>query len=123
MKKTTPSMEDILDGLLKQGMTICLGDIGICGTPDRFINASHALGVGDLTVVSNNAGLKGVGPGKMLQSHQVKRMIASYVREIREFERPDLSGELDLEFAPQGSLAECGRAGGASIPALTPANR
>ncbi len=105
-----------LDGLLFDGMTIVAGGFGLCGIPEKLIAAIHDSGVRDLTVVSNNAGVDGFGLGVLLQSRQVKKMIASYVGENKEFERQYLSGELDLEFAPQGTLAERIRAGGAGIP-------
>lgn len=118
MNKTYPSAEDALADVLKQGMTICVGGFGVCGIPERLIDALHAAGVNDLTIVSNNAGIDGVGLGKLLRSRQIKRMIASYVGENKEFERQYLSCELELEFTPQGTLAERCRAGGAGIPAF-----
>ncbi|MBV8971511.1 MAG: CoA transferase subunit A [Sphingomonadaceae bacterium] len=105
-----------LDGLLFDGMTIVAGGFGLCGIPEKLIAAVHASGVKDLTVVSNNAGVDDFGLGVLLRSRQVKKMISSYVGENKEFERQFLSGELELEFAPQGTLAERIRAGGAGIP-------
>jgi len=105
-----------LDGLLFDGMTIVAGGFGLCGIPEKLIAAVHASGVKNLTVVSNNAGVDGFGLGVLLNSRQVTKMIASYVGENKEFERQYLSGELELEFSPQGTLAERIRAGGAGIP-------
>ena len=104
-----------LDGLLFDGMTIAAGGFGLCGIPELLIAAIAASGVKDLTVVSNNAGVDGFGLGVLLHNRQVKKMISSYVGENKEFERQYLSGELALEFAPQGTLAERLRAGGAGI--------
>ena len=105
-----------LDGLLVDGMTIVAGGFGLCGIPENAIAAIRATGTKGLTVVSNNAGVDGFGLGLLLESRQVKKMIASYVGENKEFERQYLAGELELEFAPQGTLAERMRAGGAGIP-------
>jgi 3-oxoacid CoA-transferase A subunit len=105
-----------LDGVLFDGMTICAGGFGLCGIPERLIDAIEASGVRDLTIASNNAGIDGQGLGKLLRSRQVKKMISSYVGENKEFERQFLSGELEVEFCPQGTLAERVRAGGAGIP-------
>jgi len=105
-----------LDGLLVDGMTIVAGGFGLCGIPENAIAAIRAAGTKGLTVVSNNAGVDGFGLGLLLESRQVKKMIASYVGENKEFERQYLAGELELEFAPQGTLAERMRAGGAGIP-------
>ena len=105
-----------LAGLLKDNMTICAGGFGLCGIPERLIDAIEASGVKGLTVVSNNAGIDGVGLGKLLRSRQIAKMISSYVGENKEFERQYLSGELEVEFCPQGTLAERCRAGGAGIP-------
>ena len=105
-----------LDGLLFDGMTIVSGGFGLCGIPEKLIAAIHASGIKDITVVSNNAGVDGFGLGVLLHSRQVRKMIASYVGENKEFERQYLAGELDLEFSPQGTLAERIRAGGAGIP-------
>jgi 3-oxoacid CoA-transferase subunit A len=105
-----------LEGVLFDGMTICAGGFGLCGIPERLIDAIDAAGVRDLTIASNNAGIDGQGLGKLLRSRQVKKMISSYVGENKEFERQFLSGELEVEFCPQGTLAERVRAGGAGIP-------
>jgi 3-oxoacid CoA-transferase subunit A len=111
-----PDAAAALDGLLKDGMTICAGGFGLSGIPERLIDAIEASGVKGLTVVSNNAGIDGVGLGKLLRSRQIAKMISSYVGENKEFERQYLSGELEVEFCPQGTLAERCRAGGAGIP-------
>ena len=116
MKKIYPDAAAALDGLLFDGMTICAGGFGLCGIPERLIDAIQASGVRDLTIASNNAGIDGEGLGKLLRSRQVKKMISSYVGENKEFERQYLSGELEVEFCPQGTLAERCRAGGAGIP-------
>lgn len=105
-----------LSGLLFDGMTIAAGGFGLCGIPETLIDGVLAAGVKDLTIVSNNAGVDDFGLGKLLQTRQVKKMISSYVGENKEFERQYLSGELEIEFAPQGTLAERMRAGGAGIP-------
>jgi 3-oxoacid CoA-transferase subunit A len=105
-----------LDGLLFDGMTICSGGFGLCGIPERLIDAIEASEVNNLTVVSNNCGIDGEGLGKLLRSRQVSKVIASYVGENKEFERQYLAGELEVEFCPQGTLAERVRAGGAGIP-------
>ncbi|BCA62181.1 succinyl-CoA--3-ketoacid-CoA transferase [Sphingomonas sp. HMP9] len=105
-----------LEGLLFDGMTICAGGFGLCGIPERLIDAIETSGVKDLTIASNNAGIDGQGLGKLLRSRKVKKMISSYVGENKEFERQYLSGELEVEFCPQGTLAERCRAGGAGIP-------
>src|SRR4030081_2263930 len=104
-----------LEGIVKDGMTLMCGGFGACGIPENLIDALHASGIRDLTVVSNNAGLDGVGLGLLLQSRQIRKMISSYVGENKEFERQYLAGELQLEFNPQGTLAERIRAGGAGI--------
>jgi len=114
--KIFPDATAALAGLLKNGMTICAGGFGLCGIPERLIDAIEASGVRGLTVVSNNAGVDGEGLGKLLRSRQIAKMISSYVGENKEFERQYLSGELELEFCPQGTLAERCRAGGAGIP-------
>ena len=115
-KKLFSSAEAALEGLLFDGMTICSGGFGLCGIPERLIDALLASGVKGLTVASNNAGIDGVGLGKLLRSRQIKKMISSYVGENKEFERQYLAGELEVEFCPQGTLAERCRAGGAGIP-------
>ena len=116
MKKIYRSASDALDGLLFDGMTIAAGGFGLCGIPEVLIAAIHAAGTRNLTVASNNAGVDGFGLGVLLATRQVKKMISSYVGENAEFMRQYLSGELELEFTPQGTLAERMRAGGAGIP-------
>lgn len=118
MTRIYPSADAALADLLRDDMTLCVGGFGLCGIPERLIDAVLASGVKGLTVVSNNAGIDGVGLGKLLRSRQIRKMIASYVGENKEFERQYLAGELDLEFNPQGTLAERCRAGGAGIPAF-----
>jgi 3-oxoacid CoA-transferase A subunit len=115
-KKIYPNAEAALDGLLFDGMMVCAGGFGLCGIPERLIDAMLANGVKNITVASNNAGIDGVGLGKLLRARQIKKMISSYVGENKEFERQYLSGELEVEFCPQGTLAERCRAGGAGIP-------
>src|SRR5487761_2709649 len=107
-----------LGDILKDGMTLMSGGFGTCGVPENLIAAVYELGARDLTVVSNNAGLDGFGLGVLLKRHQVRKMISSYVGENKEFERQYLAGELELEFNPQGTLAERIRAGGAGIYAF-----
>jgi len=114
--KIFPDATAALDGLLRDGMTICAGGFGLCGIPERLIDAIEASGVKGLTVVSNNAGIDGVGLGKLLRTRQIAKMVSSYVGENKEFERQYLAGELEVEFCPQGTLAERCRAGGAGIP-------
>ncbi len=116
MQKIFPDAEAALDGLLHDGMTIAAGGFGLCGIPERLIDAIVASGVKDLTIASNNAGIDNEGLGKLLRTRQVKKMISSYVGENKEFERQFLAGELEVEFCPQGTLAERMRAGGAGIP-------
>jgi 3-oxoacid CoA-transferase subunit A len=116
MQKIYPNAEAALDGLLFDGMTIAAGGFGLCGIPERLIDAIQASGVKDLVIASNNAGIDNEGLGKLLRTKQVKKMIASYVGENKEFERQFLAGELEVEFTPQGTLAERMRAGGAGIP-------
>ena len=116
MQKIYPDAAAALDGLLFDGMTICAGGFGLCGIPERLIDAIQTSGVRDLTIASNNAGIDNEGLGKLLRTRQVKKMISSYVCENKEFERQFLSGELEVEFCPQGTLAERMRAGGAGIP-------
>jgi 3-oxoacid CoA-transferase subunit A len=116
MKKLFPDAKAALDGLLFDGMTLCAGGFGLCGIPERLIEAILDSGVKDLTVASNNAGIDNEGLGKLLRTRQIKKMISSYVGENKEFERQYLSGELEVEFCPQGTLAERCRAGGAGIP-------
>lgn len=116
MKKIYPDAGAALEGLLFDGMTICAGGFGLCGIPERLIDAIRDSGVKDLTVVSNNAGIDNEGLGKLLRTRQIRKMISSYVGENKEFERQYLAGELEVEFCPQGTLAERCRAGGAGIP-------
>ena len=116
MKKLYPDAAAALDGVLFDGMTICAGGFGLCGIPERLIDAILAAGTKNLTIASNNAGIDGEGLGKLLRTRQVKKMISSYVGENKEFERQYLAGELEVEFCPQGTLAERCRAGGAGIP-------
>ena len=116
MDKIYPNAAAALDGLLFDGMTICAGGFGLCGIPERLIDAIQGSGVKDLTIASNNAGIDNEGLGKLLRTRQVRKMISSYVGENKEFERQYLAGELEVEFCPQGTLAERCRAGGAGIP-------
>ena len=116
MRKTYPDAAAALEGLLFDGMTICAGGFGLCGIPERLIDAIRDSGVKELTFVSNNAGIDNEGLGKLLRTRQVRKMISSYVGENKEFERQYLAGELEVEFCPQGTLAERCRAGGAGIP-------
>ena len=116
MQKLYPSAAAALDGVLRDGMLIASGGFGLCGVPERLIEAIQASGVKDLTFASNNAGIDNEGIGKLLRTRQVRKMIASYVGENKEFERQFLAGELEVEVCPQGTLAERMRAGGAGIP-------
>ncbi|HWA90942.1 MAG TPA: CoA transferase subunit A [Rhizomicrobium sp.] len=116
MKKVHPSAKAALEGLLFDGMTIMSGGFGLCGIPETLIAALRDSGVKNLTVISNNAGVDDFGLGLLLQTRQIKKMVSSYVGENETFERQYLSGELELEFNPQGTLAERIRAGGAGIP-------
>ena len=116
MGKVYDSASAALDGVLFDGMLIAAGGFGLCGIPADLIGAIHDAGTKNLTVASNNAGIDGIGLGLLLDSRQIKKMIASYVGENDEFMRQYLSGELELEFCPQGTLAERMRAGGAGIP-------
>jgi 3-oxoacid CoA-transferase subunit A len=116
MKKLYPTAAAALEGLLKNDMLIVAGGFGLCGIPERLIDAIVESGVTGLTVASNNAGIDGEGLGKLLRTRQIKKMMSSYVGENKEFERQYLAGELDVEFCPQGTLAERMRAGGAGIP-------
>ena len=118
MDKVYPDAEAALAGLLRDGMTIMAGGFGLCGIPQKLIAAIRQSGVRQLTVVSNNAGIDGVGLGVLLESGQIRKMISSYVGENKLFAELYLKGELDLEFNPQGTLAERIRAGGAGIPAF-----
>src|SRR5918992_1472728 len=116
MKKLYPDAAAALDGLLRDGMLIAAGGFGLCGIPERLLDAIQASGVKDLTFASNNAGIDNEGLGKLLRTRQIRKMISSYVGENKEFERQYLAGELEVEFCPQGTLAERCRAGGAGIP-------
>ncbi|MCJ9709086.1 CoA transferase subunit A [Bordetella hinzii] len=118
MNKIYPDAASALRGLLADGMTLAVGGFGLCGIPEALIDAVREAGVRQLTAISNNAGVDGFGLGKLLETRQVRKMIASYVGENKEFERQYLAGELELEFTPQGTLAEKLRAGGAGIPAF-----
>ena len=116
MNKLYPDAAAALDGVLKDGMLIASGGFGLCGIPERLLVAIRDSGVKNLTFASNNAGIDNEGIGMLLRTKQVKKMISSYVGENKEFERQFLSGELEVEFCPQGTLAERMRAGGAGIP-------
>ena len=116
MHKVYDSAAAALDGVVKDGMTIAAGGFGLCGIPELLIAAIHEAGTRDLTIASNNCGVDGFGLGILLDSKQIRKMISSYVGENAEFMRQYLSGELELEFNPQGTLAERMRAGGAGIP-------
>ena len=118
MNKTYPSASNALRDILKDGQKIAVGGFGLCGIPEALILAIKELGAQNLTAISNNAGVDEFGLGILLQSRQVKKMVASYVGENKEFERQYLAGELELEFTPQGTLAEKLRAGGCGIPAF-----
>ena len=118
MNKVFPSAAAALEGLLFDGMTIMSGGFGLCGIPEHLILAMRDSGVKDITVISNNCGVDDFGLGLLLQTKQIKKMVSSYVGENAEFERQFLTGELELEFNPQGTLAERIRAGGAGIPAF-----
>ncbi len=118
MKKVYPDAKAALSGIVKDGQTIAVGGFGLCGIPEALIAALRDSGVQNLTAISNNAGVDGFGLGQLLNTRQIKKMIASYVGENKEFERQYLAGELQLEFTPQGTLAEKLRAGGAGIPAF-----
>jgi len=118
MNKVYASAESALAGLTRDGQLIAVGGFGLCGIPEALIDAMLASGVKNLTAISNNAGVDNFGLGKLLRSRQIRKMIASYVGENKEFERQFLTGELELEFTPQGTLAEKLRAGGAGIPAF-----
>lgn len=116
--KVYDSAAAALEGVIKDEQTIAVGGFGLCGIPEALIEALRDSGVKDLTCISNNAGVDGFGLGLLLETRQVKKMIASYVGENKEFERQFLSGELEVELTPQGTLAEKLRAGGAGIPAF-----
>ncbi|WP_028641595.1 CoA transferase subunit A [Novosphingobium acidiphilum] len=115
-RKLYPDAAAALDGVLRDGLLIACGGFGLCGVPERLLDAVRASGVTNLTFASNNAGIDNEGIGRLLRTRQVKKMISSYVGENKEFERQYLSGELEVEFCPQGTLAERMRAGGAGIP-------
>lgn len=118
MNKVYACAEQALEGVIQEGMVLAVGGFGLCGIPEALIAALRATGKGNLTVISNNAGVDDFGLGILLATRQIKKMISSYVGENKEFERQYLSGELELEFTPQGTLAEKLRAGGAGIPAF-----
>ncbi|SEJ05720.1 3-oxoacid CoA-transferase subunit A [Pseudomonas linyingensis] len=118
MNKLYPNAHAALDGLVQDGMTIAVGGFGLCGIPEALIAALRDSGRQNLTAISNNAGVDGFGLGLLLETRQIRKMISSYVGENKEFERQYLAGELELEFTPQGTLAEKLRAGGAGIPAF-----
>src|SRR5678815_2344246 len=117
-RKVFADAKSALAGLTRDGMTVMSGGFGLCGIPENLIAAVRDSGAKNLTVISNNAGVDGFGLGLLLETRQIKRMISSYVGENKEFERQYLAGELELEFTPQGTLAEKLRAGGAGIPAF-----
>src|SRR6187399_2423127 len=117
-KKVFADARSALAGLTRDGMTVMSGGFGLCGIPENLILALRDSGARNLTVISNNAGVDGFGLGLLLETRQIKKMISSYVGENKEFERQYLAGELELEFTPQGTLAEKLRAGGAGIPAF-----
>ncbi|GAB3627959.1 succinyl-CoA:3-ketoacid-CoA transferase [Pandoraea terrae] len=118
MNKVYASAKEALAGVVADGQTLAVGGFGLCGIPEALIAALRDSGVKQLTCISNNAGVDGFGLGLLLETRQIKKMISSYVGENKEFERQYLSGELELEFTPQGTLAEKLRAGGAGIPAF-----
>ncbi len=118
MNKVYPSAAAALDGVVRDGQLLAVGGFGLCGIPEALIDALRDSGKRELSVISNNAGVDGFGLGKLLETRQIKKMISSYVGENKEFERQFLAGELELEFTPQGTLAEKLRAGGAGIPAF-----
>jgi len=118
VNKIFPTADAALKGVVADGQMLAVGGFGLCGIPEALIDALKDSGVQNLTVISNNAGVDGFGLGKLLETRQIKKMVASYVGENKEFERQYLAGELELEFTPQGTLAEKLRAGGAGIPAF-----
>ena len=118
VNKVFPSAAAALEGIVRDGQTLAVGGFGLCGIPEALIDALRDSGVKDLTVIANNAGVDGFGLGKLLDTRQIRKMVSSYVGENKEFERQYLAGELELEFTPQGTLAEKLRAGGAGIPAF-----
>ena len=118
MNKVFGSAQEALEGIVADGQTVAVGGFGLCGIPEALIAALRDTGVKNLTCISNNAGVDGFGLGQLLETRQIRKMIASYVGENKEFARQYLAGELELEFTPQGTLAEKLRAGGAGIPAF-----
>lgn len=118
LSKIYANATDALQDIVQDGQTLAVGGFGLCGLPEALISALKATGVKDLTCISNNAGVDGFGLGLLLETKQIKKMIASYVGENKEFERQFLNGELEVELTPQGTLAEKLRAGGAGIPAF-----
>jgi 3-oxoacid CoA-transferase subunit A len=116
MTKLWPDANRALDGIVRDGMLLAIGGFGLCGIPEALIHALRETGVRNLTIASNNAGVDACGLGELLQTRQIKKMISSYVGENAEFERQYLHGEIEVEFCPQGTLAERLRAGGAGIP-------
>ncbi len=118
MNKVYPSAAKAIEGVIRDGQLLAVGGFGLCGIPEALIDAVRDSGARNLTAISNNAGVDDFGLGKLLQTRQVRKMISSYVGENKEFERQYLAGELELEFTPQGTLAEKLRAGGAGIPAF-----
>lgn len=118
MRKIRSNVAEALEGVLRDGMTIMSGGFGLCGIPEALIEGIERSGVRDLTIISNNAGVDGIGLGRLLATRQIRKMISSYVGENRLFAEQYLSGDLELEFNPQGTLAERIRAGGAGIPAF-----
>ena len=118
MNKVYPDAASALKGIVRAGQLLAVGGFGLCGIPEALIDGLLATGCSNLTVISNNAGVDGFGLGKLLETRQISKMISSYVGENKEFERQYLAGELELEFTPQGTLAEKLRAGGAGIPAF-----
>src|ERR1043166_5678254 len=118
MNKVYASAADALKGIVRDGQLLAVGGFGLCGIPEALIGALRDSGAKNLTVISNNAGVDGWGLGQLLETRQIRKMISSYVGENKEFERQFLAGELELEFTPQGTLAEKLRAGGAGIPAF-----
>lgn len=118
MKPIFNDAPEALADILRDNMTLMVGGFGLCGVPEALIEGIEILGATGLTCISNNAGIDGIGLGRLLRTHQIRKMVSSYVGENKEFERQYLAGELDVEFCPQGTLAERCRAGGAGIPAF-----
>jgi 3-oxoacid CoA-transferase subunit A len=118
VNKLYPNPKAALEGIVRDGMLMAIGGFGLCGIPEELILTLRDSGVRNLTIASNNAGVDGAGLGLLLATHQIKKMLSSYVGENAEFERQFLSGEIEVEFCPQGTLAERMRAGGAGIPAF-----